>query len=244
MMNKALEYRKEHLALMKEWEQEGRKWIWSFEDKESRASFYADGVIDPEVWFEKGNIIRPLLVLKEVHENKPKNSNEHFNFVSTEKDSEEDDIWKGKLPTWRRVGVLAKGIFSVIENNGEVPEYDTSYRMVDDDYHAVLKRIAVINLKKFAGGKSGQDNYSKLTLYFWKHAVFAEAENRQYLSKQMQLISPNIIICCGKGVIEHIKPIADKLGIGMVLEVNHPSRISKKKFYYDALEKIKTDNQW
>ena len=32
--------------------------------------------------------------------------------------------------------------------------------------------------------------------------------------------------------------------ISEVLEVNHPSRISKKKFYYDALEKIKTDNQW
>lgn len=239
MMNKAQEYRKEHLVLMKEWEQEGRKWIGSFKDKESRATFYSDGVINPEVWFEKGNKTRPLFVLKEVHENPPKNSNKHLDFVGAD-----EDIWEGKFRTWRRVGVLARGIFSVIENNGEVPNYDESYYMDEKSYQSVLKRIAVINLKKFAGGKSGQDAYSKATIVFPKHAEFAEADNRQYLSKQIQLISPNIIICCGVGIIDYIKPIADKLGIGMVLEVNHPSRIkSRETFYHDTLEKLKAGIQ-
>lgn len=239
MMNKAQAYLKEHLALMKEWEQEGRKWIGSFKDKESRATFYSDGVIDPEVWFEKGNETRPLFVLKEVHENEPNNSNEYINFVGTE-----EDIWKGKLRTWKIVAVLARGIFSVIENNGEVPNYDESYYMDEKSYQAVLKRITVINLKKFAGGKSVDDAYSKKTVMFHKHAEFAEEEQRLYLTKQIKLISPNIIICCGVGIIDYIKPIADKLGIGMVLEVNHPSRIkSRETFYHDTLERLKAGIQ-
>lgn len=244
MMKKAENYRKEHLALMKEWEQEGRKWLSSLKDKESRATFYADGVMDPEVWFDESNTGRPLFVLKEVHEAEHPNSNEYCNFVGTEKDPGDHDIWDRVSPTWKRVGVLAKGILSAVEGGGNVPDYDASYYMGEDDYRDVLKRIAVINLKKFAGGKSANDVYSKKTVVFDKHAKFAEDDNRKYLSNQIKMISPNVIICCGAGVIEYIKPIADELGITVILKVQHPSYIrSRELFYNDTLEKIKAGIQ-
>lgn len=244
MMKKAENYRKEHLALMKEWEQEGRKWLSSLKDKESRATFYADGVMDPEVWFDVSNTVRPLFVLKEVHEAVHPNSNEYCNFVGTEKDPGDHDIWDRVSPTWKRVGVLAKGILSVTKKDGNVPDYDAAYYMEENDYRNVLKRIAVINLKKFAAGKTVGDGYSKKTVTFYRHAEFAEEANRNYLYKQIKMISPNVIICCGAGVIEYIKPIADKLGISMVLKVDHPSYIrSRELFYNDTLEKIKAGIQ-
>lgn len=240
MMKKVEIYRKEHLSLMTEWEQEGRKWLSSLKDKESRATFYADGVMDPEVWFDESNTVRPLFVLKEVHEAVHPNNNEYCNFVGTEKDPGDHDIWNRVSKTWKRVGALAKGILSVTEENGNVPDYDASYYMGEDDYRNLVKRIAVINLKKFAAGKSVGDGYSKKTVMFYKHAEFAETEERCYLSRQIKMISPNVIICCGAGVIEYIKPIADKLGISMVLKVDHPSYIrSRELFYNDTLEKVK-----
>lgn len=244
MMKKAENYRKEHLALMKEWEQEGREWLSSLKEKESRATFYADGVMDPEVWFEESNTVRPLFVLKEVHEAEHPNSNEYCNFVGTEKDPGDHDIWDRVSPTWKRVVVLAKGILSVTKKDGNVPDYDASYYMEENDYRNVLKRIAVINLKKFAAGKTVGDGYSKKTVMFYRHAEFAEEANRNYLYKQIKMISPNVIICCGAGVIEYIKPIADKLGISLVLKVDHPSYIrSRELFYNDTLEKIKAGIQ-
>ena len=104
----------------------------------------------------------------------------------------------------------------------------------------------MINLKKLAGGSSAGSKESKRTLCFGRHA------RRFYdkLMKQIGMIQPDVIICCGKNsVIECLDINKDDTVIEItnngksrmipIINGYHPRQNSTENFYYGTLTKMK-----
>ena len=190
--------------------------------------FFRDGVTCPEQWFrEENNDFRPLFILKEVsigkndvnevddylmHWGNPK----HIDFA----ENPFEDIRNGAWRTWQNVARLAKGLedaqkqkdnlgkdylkidFSYQEGgdlySGDIEGYKdkpyNSHRTANRDYIAIIDRIAVINIKKVGGGTMVSSELSKATGYYTEHVE----PFQDLLIRQINLISPTVIVCLGK----------------------------------------------
>ena len=196
------------------------------DDKEKH--FYKDGIVDENIWFSENNNFRPLFILKDVNGNGAADCATVTNFV---KDND-DDIQKGVEKTWRRLVTLAEGLYKVYAKDQHVQKYELIG--VDQDgktrYKNALNRIAIMNLKKQEGKESISDKTLRCYICRYKDEIL----------KQIELINPSVIICCGTT----IKPICDEFGIftelnDKVIVTQHPSRISIKKFFDETLMNYK-----
>lgn len=228
---KASEYQTRHLELMMRWENECREWLKSEGKGAVLTPFFEDGIIDPETWFE--NEFRPLFILKEVHDKTEENK--RINFVAM-KEGPEYDIWTRK-GMWKAFGVLAKGIISRAEGK-RVLSYVQALEEGIESYREVLKRIAVINVKKLAGGGSDNSERSRQTFHFTDHAD----RFKEYLYEQITtLIKPTVIVFCGKEVERCFAVKDGKLyGIPAICGL-HPSinpNCRRIDFYDETVNKI------
>lgn len=232
----------EYRNLMCEWATEVREWTGKHD-----ATFFKDGIFNQEAW-DKSEI-KLLFVLKEVHE-KTKGASEpsaygienSIDFVSTENGG--SDPYKGEEAMWKRVGILANAIFKMKTNPSAIPQYEELQKEMQDNnnHKKTCDRIAVINLKKLAGGNYADSKESKATLCFECHAT----KFYDKLIKQIDLIDPTIIICCGKNsVIESLglKKEDTVINIGEkkipIINAFHPQQTSTDNFYYSTLEKVR-----
>ena len=92
--------------------------------------------------------------------------------------------------------------------------------------HDVLNKVAFMNLNK-RGGLSGS-KWKTISGYTQKYACF--------IKREIDMVEPDIIICCGSG----LKHLLEEIGVSSpkytIIEVYHPSyRISNKRH----LEKLK-----
>lgn len=187
-------YKDEYDNFMKEWAIEGAKWYGSLGFSKSIPNFYLDGIFCPEKWFN--NEERILFVLKEPHENPASNigkgedsydeDNQIVKFIS--KESSNSDPWNGS-GFWPRIPAFA---------NCVLDEEKSGYEEIEekDKRDEILKKIAIINLKKYAGGARADSQESCDTGHFLIHASkFAER-----LKQQIAYLDPTLIVCCGSDV--------------------------------------------
>lgn len=187
-------YNSEYNTFMQEWETEIRKWLKE-QNKDDTATFYSDGVYNPEQWFSQD--FRPLFVLFEVNESEEKKSEEKkperaFCYFLDEQDIK-------KETTWHKLVSLAYGIEKYMGNKSEnFPYYKLfkNYEENKDEYDAILKKIAIMNLKKIAGGSNVGSDKSLKTLHYKQHIE----KYREKLKEQIEYICPTTIICCGSGI--------------------------------------------
>lgn len=242
----AKEYKCIHEQLMSKWEQECRQWLREENQKcrESKyninATFFKDGVIDPDTWFDEKNTFRPLFVLKEVNDQNP-TGDASFDFVAMD-ESDGHDIWNG-VGHWKDFATLVYAILHYAKDEKELPPYkelrDELFERKSKDFQEVLKHVAVINIKKLGAGGNVNSQKSKKTVVFTEHAN----QFRNYLKEQISdLIKPDIIIFLGKDIDSCFNIKGNELyGIPTVNGL-HPSRNPNRwrKFYYNVtLEKIR-----
>ena len=110
--------------------------------------------------------------------------------------------------------------------------YDNNFSCVNKSLDN-LQKIAYMNINKSGG--SSRTNTTKL----WEYANY----HKDYILKEIELIDPNLIVCCGKLVYEIITDIlGTKINDHKVIEVYHPSyyRISDKEYLQRFNDKIKS----
>ena len=145
----------------------------SDEENPKRNVFITDGIVDAETWFNSD--VRPLFVLKEAYDSSD-NISEEWDEVDWVRKAKHDKI-SGTNKTWQTLCAWAHDIV-------EAP-YQGHYtgELYWDD--TILKRIAVINIKKYGGQQ--KSNYKDLE----RHAK----EYAELIYRQIELIHPTVIIC-------------------------------------------------
>lgn len=146
---------------------------WQAKAIHAGSVFNLDGIVDPAEWAKQEKHI--LFVLKEAY-----HSDEYPSPVyDLTQDLRDYAPWKGDT-VWRRVAEWANGILL------SGPDSMESYRKLSDaEANAVLRRIAIVNIKKSHG--TPQSDPDDL-----RH--FAEAD-KELLYRQIELIEPDIIVC-------------------------------------------------
>lgn len=223
----ASEYWQSRNQLMEKWEAECRNWLDG-----SNATFFRDGVIDPDIWFSSS--FRPLFILKEVHDKKPKGGFVDFTAMN---DAEGHDIWN-RVGMWHSLGTLAKGIICGVQNLEKMVPYETLYAEKIDEYRKTLRQIAVINIKKLSGGSNVKSDKSKETKNYTCHACKFSGN----LQEQIEIIQPSVIICCGSE-LKNCFDIKDGKIYGFPVVMGlHPAtnpNCRRKAFYDDTIEKVR-----
>lgn len=144
--------------------------LWKEKSEHNDKVFVKDGIVDDVVWKSQDKKI--LYILKEAY-----GSAEDWDL--TERVLKKDSILSH--PTWRSVVEWTYGIWKTSAE--EIASYaPKEIHEIKDD---LIRKIAVINLKK-SDGKSCSDNLQ----------IKQYAENDiELIKKQIELISPNIIVC-------------------------------------------------
>lgn len=159
--------------------------------------------------------------------------------------------FKGNNP-WMRIVKLAYGLKTAYET-GLFCEYNTivntsyiegklnpdnvsgdstyAHATANENYISMVNRIAVVNIKKIAGGTYAKSELSKATLHYSKHLDKVLAD---YLYKQIvEFIKPTVTVFCSPDISSVMKnAYGDKLIKQFIcLDGYHPSRTSTEKFY-------------
>lgn len=145
--------------------------------------FYSDGIVNEDAW--NTSTIKILYILKEVHDCASDTS--ECDFLTS------DDILRGYQESsnmWRKIAYLANGILNAATSD-KTPV--TLLDMKEESYYTeAINRIAIMNLKKCAGGATVGSVKSKEKGTYVAHAkAFADL-----IAKEIEIISPNIIVCC------------------------------------------------
>lgn len=144
--------------------------IYNSTDKKNKKKdvLIMDGIVNPAIWFDQD--VRPLFVLKEAYDSS-NNTKKPWNEINSFVDGSEKEITRNK--TWSKLCSWAYDIFG--------KEKPKKFYWNDD----VLKRIAVINIKKY-GGQNPSDNKDLLD-----HAT----RHSELVFRQIELIKPTVIVC-------------------------------------------------
>ena len=176
--------------------------------REGHQFFCEDGIID-EKTFKKENT-KLLFIAKE--SNVPKDGENNFFWLKAVAFNE-----KGvkKAIASFRISLMANAYFN---NDFEIANTD----------HNVLKRIAYMNINKCGGTNKSID--SELEEY---------AQNfKSFITREIELISPDIIFCCSDIVYDIIKNIV-KIENKKLLKVHHISNFTIS--YQKVLECLKNE---
>lgn len=137
-----------------------------------RNKFIPDGIIDEQSYLNSQ--LKVLYILKEV------NGGENWDLAKFLEEG-------GRAKTWNNVTRWQHGITNIEKEIrwGDIAAISKETRRNQ------LKNIAVINLKKEPGKAKA----------IAKHILTYAIEDIKYLKEQIQIYSPDIIICCGTGEI-------------------------------------------
>lgn len=137
--------------------------------KEKYDYFEPDGIVDP-MWYNS-SWLKLTFILKEV------NAKEDEEFDLTE------FLREGVVgSTWNNISRWSAGL--LFERKYEDVEY-----LNGEDRKKYLSPISVINLKKTPGGASSDG----------KEIEDFASEDRDFIKKQLEIYSPDVIVCCGTG---------------------------------------------
>lgn len=170
-------------------------------DKISKNNFIPDGIIDEASYMQSPKKI--LFIAKEAACLKKENTiEENFEIAQN------DGFWcrrvafgDAKAKKGRFSPGLALLANAILNENFETPEKDIS----------ALRYVAFMNINKRGGFTSCQ---TKLDAYVKKY--------KDLIDREIRIISPDIIVCCGSGVRSCLSDI-DSCKSVPVLEVYHPS---------------------
>ena len=156
------------------------EWKEVVREQSPSAIFVTDGIVNEEVW--EASDVKVLYLLKEVNgadeewdeRDYLKNYNLNPAYMNTHS------------PT---IDTLIKWQFGI--NNGKDVSWDKAEKtaMEKDTQTKMLSQICLVNIKKTAGG--GIVNWDKFDAYF------VNQENQVRLKKQLDLYSPDVVICGG-----------------------------------------------
>jgi len=211
-------YQSEIDSLFKEWKDR--------EPHKTNNNFIKDGIIDIDRWNHVSTKV--LFILREAYQHE--NETDGFNLV--ENLLAEEGQKKGKS-TWRNLGKWAYLLQNYpTENDIENVTRDWFY------YEEAFLSSAIINVKK-SGGKSRSDI----------HEIIEIAKlDQDLLRKQVDLISPDIICCCGVfGSIKVLWNETDMEEIGhrlfktkdyKIIDYWHPATLWSQDLFYFGLKGI------
>lgn len=190
---------------MKEQEKElFAKWKGTEKEGWKRKKFIPDGIVDAQSYIDSK--IKVLYILKE--------ANGGDDWVLT-------DFLKagGRASTWNNVTRWQYGITNIDKDIswGEIENISNETRK------SQLKNIAIMNLKKESGGAKA------VSKQIWDYAL----EDKDLLKEQIQIYSPDVIICCGTGDIVKKLELIEKF--------NKWEKSSYDVTYYQSKDKIIID---
>lgn len=177
----------------------------------AKDSFTYDGVINPPEYAKQ--VTKYLFISKESNIENEKNQRPFR--------SDGDNFWlrdvclqKEKPSIFsKRLAMFANAIYS--------PDFERVNKC-----HDILNKVAFMNLNK-RGGLSGS-KWKTISGYTQKYAGF--------IKREIDMIKPDIIICCGSG----LRDLLGKIGICFprytVIEVCHPSYRKSDKFHLERLK--------
>lgn len=154
--------------------------------KRNRLHLVPDGAVTPDSFIK--NKIKVLYVLKEVHGKSKTDSNWDLRGHLADKPG---------AYTWNNISRWQYGIEHYHEKDAwnKVTYVDASFRK------SQLSKVAVLNLKKEPGGASSKMGE------IWKYAW----NDREFLKRQINLYSPDVIVCCGTGdIVKEYKLVDDE----------------------------------
>ena len=173
-----------------------------------------------------------------------------------------DDIQVGTFRQWRRIVRLAAGLEEIHnygttwnyqkldlnfkdggeEYTGNIAGYKTEqylHRTNNPTYNSIVKKIAVLELKKIGGGTSVISSLSLATQYYSDHVK----EFQNMLCEQIELIDPTVIVClgreCGVCISEQLTEIKSKITNCLWIDGYHHTRSSNVHFYDEPIAKYK-----
>ena len=282
----ANEYKIKKEELLTEYEDAVRKWL--SEDYKrpggrkiykgdpefaQKIPFYRDGVVCPEVWFEKGNNFRPLIILKEVSMGKEKNCeiNDYLNEWGGKKrfefvENPFDDVRIGTFSQWRRIARLVRSLEAVYngETDFDYTKCDLSFehsgecysgnidgykdkknyyeRTGNKEYRRITDRMAVIEIKKIG---AGTDVKSEISLAGRPYTDHIEPF-KGLIKKQIELINPTVIICCGREysncISELLKEVRSETENSIAwIDGYHHILSSDEKFFDEPISEFSKD---
>jgi len=161
-----------------------RDWKESAKDLQ----FIADGIVNLDEYF--GSPYKLLFVMKEAHDESeiPEDWNLRDGLANGEYES------SGKWRNWQVVARWAHDILDA-RNSLSYEQLEKEYGKTKKEHRKYkkewLSKIAVINLKKSGGGASTSP--SELRGYVEKYGKYAR--------QQIELYTPDLVICCGVGEI-------------------------------------------
>lgn len=172
--------------------------------------FMYDGIVCKANWDPARKHI--LLILKDYNE---KGKRETLQPLDLDSENERKKLFNlrshlrwniGKPRKWRTWDNAARWVYGLLNSEiGKYPSFDEADRQGDHKHRTVnLRKVAVVDVKKSPGKSSC--NKSQLKRYFKENS-----ESYSFLSRQIALYGKlDIIICCGDGLFDIFKEIAQK----------------------------------
>lgn len=197
------------------------RWVSTY-PQGCRQGFHRDGIINEEVY--KKERIKLLFVMLE-----PNSSEGYYNHFYG-KDLRE--VYGEITPVKNLTRNVSLWVRAILDSNMHY-EILTKSNICEQ-----LKRVAIINLKKISG--TGTANLELISILSWR--------DKEYIKKQVELISPDIIVTCGEAANKLFHMVATEdvfkkandsiwdFGAVKVLPANHPSL--RPKDAEKALERI------
>lgn len=224
-------------ALFEEWLLPDEKYYYEINKKNDNVpkynpkAFVKDGIINEESYKRQDKKI--LFVLKEAYLSEINNEDHDMRkWLKLDDDKNVNNILNKSHATWRRIIEWTYGIRHSDENTAaEFPDELFTGRKDDIKRSAaeIFGTIAVMNIKKSYGRRRSNSTELKKNAYKF----------RTQLKKEIEIISPDIIVCCGtKAMLDEVYS-GDMLnalnGRIIVIDTCHPAKWAKKKDKYNAV---------
>ncbi len=148
---------------------------WKKDSMHDEKSFVADGIINPDVFFEQD--VRPLFLLKEAY------AKDGIGWDLTQEHNNAFPDEKQKNTTWPNISRWTYGLFNTTRTSKPAFSNDEIFEGKRNKY---LQKIAAINVRK-SNGVSKSDMKAL--------RQYAESD-KERLKKQIELTDPTVIICC------------------------------------------------
>lgn len=177
------------------------EWETQIKRDHPKAFFSRDGVVEERLWNEAP--LKILFLLKE--------RNLESKYTKKISWEQRQDLRRdARQGLWTELGQWSYAIF----NHQTQPAYEEATRI--ESLERAYRSTALVNLTKMAGGASS----SATTV--WNSALQYE----RFLKKQVSIIDPNVVVCCGKGWVWDLaqRIFQDAAAASQIFKMDHKSR--------------------
>jgi hypothetical protein len=155
-----------------------------WEERRGTKKFVRDGIINESAWREAKQHI--VFLLKEINGAPQsftgKAASEYRIDCSNPEYQRNFPLLCDKYP-WAVVGQWAYGLLHLQSN--------PTFREADENRDDACRQVAIVNLKKTAGGNAS--NNAEIRRY--------ALQDKEFLQEQIALLRPDMVVCCGKGFV-------------------------------------------